>query len=68
MIMIDDPGYAKRDNAETGMLFKLIAHRYERESLIITRNHPVSTWGCIFVDESMAAAAVDRPLHHYYLF
>ncbi|EFH6736768.1 ATP-binding protein [Escherichia coli] len=27
------------------MLFELIAHRYERGSLVITSNHPFSMWG-----------------------
>lgn len=42
VIVIDDLGYVKRDNAETG---ELIAHRYERGSLVITSDHPFSTWG-----------------------
>ncbi|WP_407253628.1 IS21-like element helper ATPase IstB [Klebsiella pneumoniae] len=68
VIVIDDLGYVKRDNAETGVLFELIAHRYERGSLIITSNHPFSTWGSIFVDETMAVAAADRLIHHGYIF
>lgn len=54
VIVVDDLGYVKRDNAETGVLFELIAHRYERGSLVITSNHPFSTWGSIFVDETMS--------------
>ncbi len=61
-------GYVKRDNAETGVLFEPIAHRYVRGSLIITSNHPFSTWGSIFVDETMAVAAADRLIHHGYIF
>lgn len=45
VIVIDDLEYVKRDNAETGVLFELLAHRYERGSLVITSNHPFSTWG-----------------------
>ncbi|WP_262361485.1 ATP-binding protein, partial [Klebsiella pneumoniae] len=67
-IVVDDLGYVKRDNAETGVLFELIAHRYERGSLVITSNHPFSTWGSIFVDETMAVAAADRLIHHGYMF
>ena len=68
VIVVDDLGYVKRDNAETGVLFELIAHRYERGSLVITSNHPYSTWGSIFVDETMAVAAADRLIHHGYMF
>jgi len=41
-IVIDDQVYVKRDNAETGVLFELIAHRDERGCLPITSNHPFS--------------------------
>ncbi len=64
VIVIDDLGYVKRDNAETGVLFELIAHWYERGSLVITSHHPFSTWGSIFVEETMAVAAADRLIHH----
>ncbi|USS95848.1 ATP-binding protein [Serratia symbiotica] len=68
VIVIDDLGYVKRDNAKTGVLFELIAHRYERGSLIITSNHTFRTWGNIFVDETMAVTAADRLIHHGYIF
>jgi DNA replication protein DnaC len=68
MIVIDDLGYVKRDNVETGGLFELIAHRYQRGSLIITINHPFSEWGSIFLDETMAVAVSDRLIHHGYIF
>lgn len=68
VIVVDDLGYVKRDSAETGVLFELIAHRYERGSLVITSNHPFSMWGSIFVDETMAVAAADRLIHHGYMF
>ncbi len=66
MRVMDEPGYVKRDSAETGVLFKLIAHRYECGSPVITSNYPFSMWGSIFVDEVMAAA--DRLIHHGYMF
>ena len=51
-----------------GVLFELIAHRYECGSLVITSNHPFSTWGSIIVDETMEVAAADRLIHHGYTF
>ncbi len=66
VIVVDDLGYVKRDNAETGVLFELITHRYERGSLVITSHHPFCMWGRIFVDEIMAAA--DWLIHHGYMF
>jgi DNA replication protein DnaC len=63
-IVIDDIGYVNRDQQETSVLFELIAHRYERASIIITANQPFSEWHHIFADKSMAVAAVDRLIHH----
>lgn len=68
VIVVDDLGYVKRENTETGVQLKFIAHRYERGSIVITSNHPFSTWGSIFVDETMAVAAADRLIHHGYIF
>ncbi len=63
-LIIDDIGYVSRDQQETSVLFELIAHRYERASLIITANQPFSQWHSIFADASMTVAAVDRLIHH----
>ncbi len=64
LLIIDDIGYVQRTEAETSVLFELIAHRYESGSLLITSNHPFSTWDSIFPDNMMAVAAVDRLIHH----
>ena len=62
--MLDDLGYARKDQAETAVLFELIAERYERRSLIITCNQPFSAWEQIFPDPAMTVAAIDRLVHH----
>ncbi len=64
LLIIDDIGYVQRSEAETSVLFELIAHRYESGSLLITSNHPFSAWDSIFPDNMMAVAAVDRLIHH----
>jgi DNA replication protein DnaC len=64
LLIVDDLGYVKKSEAETCVLFELIAHRYERKSLIITANQPFSQWDSIFTDSVMTVAAVDRLLHH----
>jgi DNA replication protein DnaC len=64
LLVMDDLGYVKKTEAETSVLFELIAHRYERKSLIITANQPFSAWGEIFVDSMMTVAAIDRLIHH----
>ncbi|WP_018880427.1 IS21-like element helper ATPase IstB [Thioalkalivibrio sp. ALE9] len=64
LLVIDDIGYVKRSEAETSVLFELIAHRYEAGSLLITSNQPFSAWDAIFPDDMMAVAAIDRLIHH----
>jgi len=64
LLVIDDIGYVKRSEAETSVLFELIAHRYEAASLLITSNQPFSAWDTIFPDDMMAVAAIDRLIHH----
>ena len=37
---------------------------YERASMIVTSNKPFSAWGEIFGEETVAAAMIDRLVHH----
>jgi DNA replication protein DnaC len=64
LLILDDLGYVKKSEAETSVLFELVAHRYERKSLLITANQPFSQWDTIFADSMMTVAAVDRLVHH----
>ena len=45
-------------------MFMLVSRRYERASLIVTSNKPFSGWGEIFGDDVVAAAMIDRLVHH----
>jgi DNA replication protein DnaC len=56
--------YVTKDQAETSVLFKLIAARYERRSLLIAANQPFDEWGKIFTDKTMTLAAIERLVHH----
>ena len=64
LLILDDIGYLKKDEHETGVLFELICHRYETGSLIVTANQPFSEWDTIFPDNVMAVASIDRLVHH----
>jgi DNA replication protein DnaC len=64
VLMIDDFGYVKQDRDEMEVLFTLLAHRYERGSMLITSNLPFSKWEVIFKDPMTTAAAIDRLVHH----
>jgi len=63
-IIIDEIGYIQQTRDEMEVLFTLLADRYERGSIIITSNLPFSKWGEIFKDDMLAAAAIDRLVHH----
>jgi len=64
LIVLDDLCYVRKDQAETSVLFELIAARYERRSLLITANQPFGDWTSVFPDAAMTLAAVDRLIHH----
>jgi DNA replication protein DnaC len=64
LLILDDIGYVRKDDAETHVLFELIAHRYESKSLVVTSNQPFSEWDQIFATNSMTVAAIDRLVHH----
>lgn len=64
VLILDDLGYVKKTDQETSVLFELIAHRYERGSLVITSNQAFNEWDHLFDDSVMTVAAIDRLVHH----
>lgn len=64
LLILDDLSYARKDQAETSVLFELISARYERRSIMITANQPFSGWDVVFPDKAMTVAAIDRLVHH----
>jgi DNA replication protein DnaC len=68
LLILDDLSYVTKDQAETSVLFELIAARYERRSLLITANQPFGDWGKVFPDPAMTVAAIDRLVHHATIF
>ena len=68
LLILDDLSYVSKDQAETSVLFELIAARYERRSLLITANQPFGDWGKVFPDPAMTVAAIDRLVHHATIF
>ena len=49
------------------LLFRVISDSYESKSLILTTNLEFSKWGGVFTDDQMAAAMIDRLVHHGHL-
>ena len=68
LLILDDISYVRKDQAETTVLFELIAERYERKSILLTANQPFSGWDSVFPDPGMTVAAIDRLVHHSTIF
>jgi DNA replication protein DnaC len=64
LLLIDELGYLPFERRSAHLFFQLVARRYERGSLLITTNQVVTQWGTVFGDEVLAAAILDRLLHH----
>ncbi len=67
LLILDEWGYVPVDKEGSQLLFRVIADSYESKSLILTTNIEFSKWGGIFTDDQMAAAMIDRLVHHGHL-
>lgn len=68
VLVLDELGYLPTEPAFGPALYELIAGRYERRPTIITSNKSLTEWASIVQDVSLAAAVVDRILHHGEVF
>jgi DNA replication protein DnaC len=64
LLIIDEVGYIPFDGEAANLFFQLISSRYERASVIVTSNKPFGRWGEVFGDPVVAAAMIDRLVHH----
>ncbi len=64
LIIIDELGYIQQSRDEMEVLFTLLAERYESGSVIVTSNLSFQKWDQVFKDKMLAAAAIDRLVHH----
>jgi DNA replication protein DnaC len=64
LIVIDEVGYIPFEPEAANLFFQLISARYERASVIVTSNKPFGRWGETFGDDTVAAAMIDRLVHH----
>lgn len=64
LLVIDEIGYVQQAKEEMEVLFTLFAECYETTSVLLTSNLPFSKWEGIFKDTMMAAAVIDRLVHH----
>ena len=64
LLVIDEVGYIPFEPEAANLFFQLVSGRYERASLIVTSNKPFGRWGETFGDDTVAAAMIDRLVHH----
>jgi DNA replication protein DnaC len=64
LLIVDELGYLPFEKRSANLFFQLVTRRYERGSMLITTNQMVTQWGQVFGDEMIAAAVLDRILHH----
>jgi len=64
LLVIDEVGYLPFDPAAASLFFQLIASRYESGSLVVTSNLAFSRWAETLGDDVIAAATIDRLIHH----
>jgi DNA replication protein DnaC len=64
LLVVDEVGYLPLERQAANLLFALVSRRYERGSIIITSNRGFEAWGEILGDAMVAAALIDRLVHH----
>jgi DNA replication protein DnaC len=64
LIIVDEVGYLPFEQDAANLFFQLVSSRYEHASLVLTSNLPFSGWGAVFGDQAVAAAMIDRIVHH----
>lgn len=62
-LVIDELGYLPLPAEGASALFQVIAQRYTKSSTILTTNRPITSWGEVLGDTTVAAALLDRLLH-----
>jgi DNA replication protein DnaC len=64
LLVVDEVGYLPLERQAANLLFALVSRRYERGSIIVTSNRGFEAWGEILGDAMVAAALIDRLVHH----
>jgi len=67
LLVVDEIGYLPISRTGAMLFFQLMSRRYEQASTVLTSNKSFAEWGEIFGDEVMAAALIDRLVHHCHI-
>ena len=64
LLVVDELGFLPLDVDGARLLFQVVSQAYETQSVVFTTNLEFSRWGSVFGDDQMAAAVIDRVVHH----
>lgn len=65
LLIIDEVGFDPMTRHEASLFFRLVSHRYQKGSILITTNKGIKDWPEILAgDEVLATAILDRLLHN----
>ena len=67
LMVVDEIGYLPVSRQGAVLFFQLINARHEQASTVLTSNKNFHEWGQVLGDEVMAAALIDRLLHHCHI-
>lgn len=68
LLIIDEVGFEPMTRQEASLFFRLVSHRYQRGSILITTNKGIKDWPEVLAgDEVLATAILDRLLHNSYV-
>ncbi len=67
ILVVDEIGYLPINHNGAVLFFQLMNLRYEHASTVLTSNKGFEEWGDVFTDDVMAAALIDRLVHHCHL-
>lgn len=68
LVILDEVGHHALSVPASRAFCQLLTHRYTRGSLVLTSNRGLDTWQQFLGDEVLAAAVLDRFLHHATVF
>jgi len=67
LLVLDEIGFITIHKEASELLFQIISDCYEQKSLIITSNLEFSQWNTVFGSDKLAAAMIDRLIHHSHI-
>jgi DNA replication protein DnaC len=67
LLVVDEIGYLPISRTGAMLFVQLMTRRYEHAATVLTSNKGFEEWGEIFGDEVMAAALIDRLVHHCHI-